>query len=145
MQILSFHSGSKWLSTKEGQADDAATKGDEDRDPAKDEIKRVLSDCFRCNNLVVLTGLGTSLHVNTTRGDNGTRTPLNGKNIAPTMGDLWAKAQEKSGANFDKVIALSKFPKDDEKFKGNIEALLSYCKIGSEFTDTVEKIGRAHV
>ena len=138
MQILSFHSGSKWLPTKGRQADDAATKGDEDRDTAKDEIKRVLSDCFRCNNLVVLTGLGTSLHVNTTRGDNGTRTPLNGKNIAPTMGDLWAKAQEKSGANFDKVIALSKFPKDDEKFKGNIEALLSYCKIGSEFTDTDE-------
>jgi hypothetical protein len=136
MQILSFHSGSNWVATKMVQADGATTKGDEDRDPAKDEIKRVLSDCFRCNNLVVLTGLGTSLHVNVAKRDNGTRIPLEGKKIAPTMGDLWAKAQEKSGANFDKVIALSKFPKDDEKFKGNIEALLSYCKIGSEFTDT---------
>ena len=138
MQILSFHSGSKWLSTKEGQADDAAAKGDENRDPAKEEIKRVLSDCFRCSNLVVLTGLGTSLHVNATWGGDGKRIPLNGKKIAPTMGDLWAKAQGKSGDNFDKVIALSKFPKDDEKLTSNIEALLSYCKIGSEFTDTQE-------
>jgi hypothetical protein len=136
MQILSFHSSSKWLSTKRVQADGSATKGDEERDPAKDEIKRVLSDCFRCSNLVVLTGLGTSLHVNATWGDDGIRKPLNGKRIAPTMGDLWAKAQAKSGTNFDKVIALSKFPKDDVKFAGNIEALLSYCKIGSEFTDT---------
>jgi len=70
MQILSFHGGARWIATKPTQV--ALQEGEkEERDPAKDEIKRVLSDCFRCNNLVVLTGLGTSLHVNAEWGVNG--------------------------------------------------------------------------
>ena len=130
MQIFSFHSGAKWIATK--------LEGKEERDPAKDEIKRVLSDCFRCNNLIVLAGLGTSLHVNAEQGANG-RVPTNGKKITPTMRDLWRKAKAQSDANFVKVIELTKFPKDDPNFQDNIEALLSYCKIGVEFNEGNKK------
>lgn len=131
MQIFSLHSGAQWIATKRTAV---ALQEDEKevRDPAKDEIKRVLSDCFRCNNLVVLAGLGTSLHVNAELGENG-RVPVGGRKITPTMPDLWQKAEAKSGANFGQVIALTKFPQDDPNFKGNIEALLSYCKIGVDF------------
>ena len=133
MQIFSLHSGAQWIATKRTAV--ALQEGEKEvRDPAKEEIKRVLSDIFRCNNLVVLAGLGTSLHVNAERGQNG-RVPMAGKRIAPTMPDLWQKAEAKSGANFDKVINLTKFPKDDANSEGNIEALLSYCKIGVEFNE----------
>jgi hypothetical protein len=123
MQIFSFHSGAKWIDVES-----------EDKNPAKDEIKRALSDCFRCNNLVVLTGLGTSLHVNAEWSADG-RAAVSGKKIAPTMPDLWKKAVAQSGANFVKVINLTKFPQVNPNLEGNIEALLSYCKIGAEFNE----------
>jgi len=135
MKVFSSQSNGIWIEIKS-----ASTVGEQNdsqqRDAAKVEIKRVLSDCFRCKNLVVLTGLGTSLHVNLDKAASGEiRTALSGKKLAPTMWDLWKKAEAKSGENFEKILAISKFPKDDPKFQNNIEALLSYCKIGSEFTD----------
>lgn len=137
MKVFSSHSNGTWLKTKAMLA--AAGDQDDQRDVAKDEIKRVLSDTFRCKNLVVLTGLGTSLHVNIDKDDLiSDRVPLSGKKLAPTMGDLWKKAKEKSGQSFEKVLSISKFPKDEPKLKKNIEALLSYCKVGSEFTDKQE-------
>lgn len=138
MKIFSLHSGAKWMATKAAPV--VLQDGErEERDPAKDEIKRVLSDCFRCNNLIVLAGLGASLHVNAEWGANG-RVPLDGKRIAPTMPELWRrKTETKSGANFGQVIDLTKFPKDDPTFKDNIEALLSYCKIGVEFNEGDDK------
>ena len=130
MQIFSFHSGAKWIATK--------SEDNQDKDLAKDEINRALSDCFRCNNLIVLTGLGTSLHVNAEWSSDG-RAAVGGKKIAPTMPDLWKKAKAQSGANFNKVIKLTKFPKDDKILQSNIEALLSYCKIGAEFNEGDDK------
>lgn len=128
MKIFSSNSGSVWLDT-------AAVVEEGKRNLAQEEIQRVLSDSFRCNNLVILTGLGTSLHVNldteATKA-NKRRTSIKGKKIAPLMWDLWEKAKQKSGGNFDKVKSLSKFP---AALDGNIEAFLSYCKIGSEFAD----------
>lgn len=136
MQILSFHTRGKWVATNSNKS--IAENEKPERDTAKDEISRVLSDCFRCSNLVVLTGLGTSLHVNIDKGVADypqRRVAITGKKIAPTMRDLWVKAKEASGDNFETITKLSKFPVADENFKENIEALLSYCKIGSEFTD----------
>ena len=136
MKVFSFQSNGSWFETKTMPA---AGDQNNQRDAAKDEIKRVLSDAFRCRNLVVLTGLGTSLHVNIDKDDLiSDRASLSGKKLAPTMGDLWKKAKEKSGQNFEKVLVISKFPKDEPKLKNNIEALLSYCKIGSEFADKQE-------
>lgn len=139
MQILSFHTSGKWLATNPDK--DIAGNKKPERDIAKDEINRALSDCFRCSNLVVLTGLGTSLHVNIDKGAADypkKRVAITGKKIAPMMRDLWEKAKEKSGNSFAEVTKLSKFPTGDKNFEGNIEALLSYCKIGSEFTDSNE-------
>jgi hypothetical protein len=145
MQVFSSHIGGKWVSTKPSQVAAPEAEGVQDtdlpsagRDLAQEEIRRVLSDCFRASNLVILTGLGTSLHVNAGWDKQGKRVPVDGKRIAPTMADLWEKAARKSGDNFPKIIALTKFPNDGARFFGNIEALLSYCKIGAEFTETEE-------
>ena len=133
MKVFSFQSNGSWLETKNVAVD---ADQENQRDPAKDEIKRVLSDAFRCKNLVVLTGLGTSLHVNIDKDSLiSDREPIQGKKLAPTMGDLWKKAETKSGLNFENVLTISRFPKDDPKFKNNIEALLSYCKVGAEFAE----------
>lgn len=130
MQVLTYRNGGTWREVKEPQEDG---NGRAIPDPALAEITRNLSDCFRCTNLVVLTGLGTSLHVNVlpkTPGGVGSRTPQAGKRIAPSMADLWSACKANCGSLFEQVIALTHFPKT----KGdNIEALLSHCKIAEEF------------
>lgn len=55
MQVLSTSTHGIW----KAQAEVVDGKPD----PAEQEVRRVLSDLFRCNNLVVLAGLGTSLCV----------------------------------------------------------------------------------
>ncbi|MFW2356786.1 MAG: SIR2 family protein, partial [Hydrogenophaga sp.] len=130
MQVLTFRNGGAWREVKDPQEDG---NGRTIPDPALAEINRNLSDCFRCTNLVVLTGLGTSLHVNAqpkAPGESGPRAAQAGKRIAPTMADLWMECRANCGERFDKVIALTHFP----TAKGeNIEALLSHCKIAEEF------------
>jgi len=137
MKVFTSRTNSSWFETRKNEA--LVTDEKNSRDSAQDEIIRALSDCFRANNLVVLTGLGTSLHVNAEFTAEG-RKPIANKKIAPTMQTLWAKVKVKSGNNFEKVISLTKFPMEDEKFKENIEALLSYCKIGVDFHDNENKI-----
>jgi hypothetical protein len=39
----------------------------------------------------------------------------------------------------DQIITLTKFPKDNPNVKDNIEALLSYCKIGVDFNEDDNK------
>ncbi|MEX3982400.1 SIR2 family protein [Paraburkholderia sp. EG287A] len=48
------------------------------------------------------------------------------------MWDLWSKVLAATGNDFEKVLALSRLPEDEQQ-KGNIEALLSHCKIAAEF------------
>lgn len=130
MQILTYRNSGAWQKVEEPRKDD------NERiipDPALAEIKRNLSDCFRCTNLVVLTGLGTSLHVNAlprALGENGQRTPQVDKRLAPTMADLWNACQANCGDLFTEVITLTNFPASKGE---NIEALLSHCKIAEEF------------
>lgn len=59
--------------------------------------------------------------------------------MVPTMSDLWRKAKAKNGVKFDHVVKLTKFPKDDSNFQGNIETLLSHCKIRVEFNEGVNR------
>jgi len=128
MQVFTYRSTGHWQRTRS-----TSENAEPVSDPALDEIQRSLSDCFRCNNLIVLTGLGTSLHVNVdeTRRADG-RQPIEGKRLAPTMWDLWSKVLAATGNDFEKVLALSRLPEDEQQ-KGNIEALLSHCKIAAEF------------
>jgi hypothetical protein len=110
---------------------------EEKSDHAGDEIHRVLSDVLRSENLIVLTGLGTSLHINVnpvSSATEGRRTAHAGRTLAPTMWDLWLAAERESGTNFQKVLKLAKLPSTEIE-RGNIEALLSYCKAAAQFID----------
>jgi hypothetical protein len=134
LKIFSFQTNGEWL-VKNDSCSDGQVGLKED---ARNEIKRVLSDAFRSQNLIVLTGLGTSLHINIDKDAEeilGHRVAVEGRKIAPTMTDLWEKVKNKSGVNFSKVLSVVRFPQDDIKFKNNIEALLSYSKVGAEFAD----------
>lgn len=106
-------------------------------DKATAECKRALSDLLRCTNLIVLSGLGTSLCV---------QANAQGQK-APTMGDLWEAVRQKqdqaaspfSGIpNFAQLLALVRHPAD----KPDIEALLSKCKLAESF---LEGDTRAHL
>ncbi|MDB5874636.1 MAG: hypothetical protein JWQ07_4078 [Ramlibacter sp.] len=132
MQVLTYRSGGTWRVVKKPVEDE---NGKVLPDEALAEVSRSLSDCFRCNNLVVLTGLGTSLHVNLEpppAGEPLKRAPKVGKRMAPMMRDLWTSVKHVNVAAFDEVVALSKFP---TSLEGNIEALLSYCKLAADFVD----------
>lgn len=134
MRVFTYRTDKKWIQTPVQPAEGEVLP---QTDAAREEIERVLSDVLRCNNLIVLTGLGTSLYVNVDKPASiaqRARTPLAEKQLAPTMWDLWEASSKKSGKNFDMVLKLSRLP-DSEKAKGNIEALLSYCKSASEFLD----------
>lgn len=135
MQVLTYRNNGNWKAVQQETKDE---DGKPLPDEARGEIFRTLSDCFRCSNLVVLTGLGTSLHVNVSAPPANApfaRTPIAGKRVAPTMGDLWRSCAAKSKDIFDEVRALVRFP---DEHSGNIEALLSYCKIAEDFVDDEE-------
>lgn len=133
MKVFTFNTGAEWLETKP-TFDQEENQKPTGKDSALEEIQRVLSDSFRANNLIILTGLGTSLYVNADF-KAGSRNPLEGKKIAPTMADLWREAKAKSNENFSKIIKLTKFPENEPRLHENIEALLSYCKLGAEFNE----------
>jgi len=80
---------------------------------AFDETQRFLAEILRCEQLVVLSGLGTSL----------------GVKGAPTMGRLWSECETLAGTDFDNLCKLCNYPLDDaRKNKSeNIEQLLSNC------------------
>ena len=117
MRVLTAGGQGTWLKSEQNEQD----KPDE----AIQEARRVLSDLFRCENLVVLSGLGTSLCVKNTEG----------QREAPTMWDLWTsvkKLQEEGGGlPWDDLMALVKHPKEDS----NLETLLSRCKLAQGFLD----------
>lgn len=125
MQVLSSVTPKESLSKKapvDGKAD-----------PAEQEARRVLSDLFRCNNLVVLAGLGTSLCVKNT---------TTGKKLAPTMWDLWTSVQAKylehTGTSWDDILNLVRHKPDDT----NLETLLSRCRLAEDFLegDALERL-----
>ncbi|MFM0059664.1 SIR2 family protein [Paraburkholderia phytofirmans] len=133
MQICTAVTLGEWRDVEPDPIDPGTPFADTQED-GKNEVRRVLSDCFRSNNFVVLTGLGTSLYVNVDKEESqaGQRIPLTGRKIAPTMWALWEQAKARAGANFPKVLELVRYP-TDERSAGNIEALLSQCKLALEF------------
>lgn len=132
MKVFSSNTGGDWLvddpinAPPEGadapEAGSASPHGER-------EAKRVLSDLFRCNNLVVLAGLGTSLCVEPFSAGGGR---------APTMGDLWREVVRQHGQK----MAEGHFTRDWDGLIGlvgytggqaDIEALLSRCRLGEAF------------
>ncbi len=92
---------------------------------AKAQLERLLSTLLLSENLLILTGLGTSLCL----------TDATGKNpIAPTMKDLWDKISA-STTDFDdllKDVFQPKQPSGDWLI--DVEVLLSRCQMAVELT-----------
>ncbi|RMI22759.1 SIR2 family protein [Sinorhizobium meliloti] len=98
-------------------------------DPASTDIRRVLTGAVRAQNLVILTGLGTSLCVQ-----------KSGKRAAPTMGDLLAQIKDAfdvanmvgepdGGPRWAKFLALANVPADNV----DLEYLMSRATTAAEF------------
>ncbi|ABE46944.1 hypothetical protein Bpro_5072 (plasmid) [Polaromonas sp. JS666] len=144
MQVLSSRTGGQWRApvppappgVGAPAAASAAVIADVGEDPAAAEAKRALSDVLRCNNLVVLSGLGTSLCV----------LPHTAGGLkAPTMADLWNQAEAAQNApvptgtaarkSFAEVLQVVGHPVE----KKDIEALLSRCRLAESFLTGADK------
>lgn len=89
---------------------------------AKAQLERTLSSLLLSENLVVLTGLGTSLCVK----------DVSGNAIAPTMGDLWTKLSSAT-PRFSEILAKVHQPTDASGAPvKDIEMMLSRCQIAVE-------------
>lgn len=91
-----------------------------------EKLRTELRDTLNSQNLVVLTGLGTSLCIRE-----------NGNRLAPTMPDLWNAAKEKAGEDFTHILTVVKYDAvakaDTEGRKEeNIELLLSRCQMAEQ-------------
>lgn len=105
-------------------------------DAASAEAKRALSDVLRCGNLVVLSGLGTSLCV---------QPAVPGGPKAPTMRDLWQQVAQKqdaiaaatnsAGSGFIQILQIVGHPLAMQ----DIEALLSRCRLAESFLSGPQK------
>lgn len=92
-----------------------ATESDDATKEARKAAERALSEVLQCDQVLILTGLGTSLCIK--RADS---TPL-----FPTMGVLWEKVLQEVGAKpFKKVQEAVGFTTGT-----NIEELLSRCQM----------------
>lgn len=114
MEVLSVTTGQQWSSltaTGDTAAVEAAAATERQR-----RTVSFLTDVLNSDNLVVLTGLGTSLCVKGTTGDT----------LGPTMSDLWAAARA-GYPQFADVVARAKY--SPAAGAENLEELLSNCHI----------------
>jgi hypothetical protein len=79
MEFKSATTDGKWQSTLPDPTNQAALNG---ANSPKQKLRQILTDILLSENLVVLCGLATSLHV---RGNDA-------HSLAPSMTDLWAAA-----------------------------------------------------
>ena len=134
MKIRSAYTNKSWLMPLP-QSSAHLDEKKSDRDLAKEQIHRSLAEIVRCQNLIVLSGLGTSLCLM------DDSVPPNRK--APTMPDLWARVKEAYASGDEKK--WKEMSGDEKKWKEilecvrhtagseNIEELLSACKIAENF------------
>lgn len=122
MKIKSSQGAGKWLEVQPPGPDGL-------QDPAAAEIRRVLSSAVRSQNLVVLTGLGTSLCVMDA-----------GKRAAPTMWDLLEAIKKQFIKDDDDALDpagtnWSMFEKLANVAPGttDLEYLMSRATVASEF------------
>lgn len=115
-------------------------------DFALTEAKRALSDVLLCKNIVILSGLGTSLCV---------QPAVAGGAQAPTMAALWLRVAQRQnaeaaatnppGLDFVQILNTVGHPQE----RHDIEALLSRCRLAESFLSGLQKayvaefIGRA--
>ena len=113
MQALATFTGGVWSHV-------FPPEGDEDAKGCKDDLHSSLVEFMRSDNLVVLTGLGTSLCV----------TDEKGNKPAPKMSDLWNAVRGAVGVgDFERMLTSVRHPEGDQ----NIELLLSRCQTAQAF------------
>lgn len=131
MLVFSSRTDGKWIAPapppQSGENEGAATLLE---DRAIAEAKRALSDIVRCSNLIVLSGLGTSLCVPAAEV---------GGPKAPTMSDLWSAAESaqnmptppgaKPRRSFSEILQLIGYSSE----RKDIEAMLSRCRLAEAF------------
>ena len=124
MKIRSAYTNKSWLMPlpqSSAQLDEKKS----DRDLAKEQIHRSLAEIVRCQNLIVLSGLGTSLCL--------MDDSVPPKRKAPRMPDLWARVKETYASGDEKkweeILESVRHTAGSE----NIEELLSACKIAENF------------
>lgn len=126
LKIKSSHGLAEWVAVQDPVEDTP--------DPASIDIRRVLSSAVRAQNLVILTGLGTSLCV-----------LKDGVRAAPTMMDLLSRirktfdmADAADGAAKDSrwkdFLSLANAPSDT----GDLEYLMSRATMAAEFLPDTE-------
>jgi len=124
MDVRSAYTNQSWLTPRPQVA-----QGQDDQKPVRDEateqIQRALSEVLRCQNLVVLAGLGTSLCVM------DAANPPQRK--APTMAALWQRVKAACGPEEQGVWDALLRMVNHQEGRENIEELLSECKVAEAF------------
>jgi hypothetical protein len=134
MEVLSVRTGQDWLATSVPEGSTAADSNKAEE--TKQQTVALLSDVLMADNLVVLSGLGTSLCVKDSAG----------AIAAPTMADLWTTAKVAT-KKFAEVLTLARYVSATEG--ENLERLLSRCHLVqsvdpqptlASFIDSAERI-----
>ena len=125
MKFKTYQDSKQWTPT---QANTAEPEAVEQAKRSRSQLETLLSTLLLSENLIVLTGLGTSLCVKDTANNS----------VAPTMTDLWnsAKSRVKS---FEPILMKVKQPREASgTWKEDIETLLSRCQMYVELNDDAE-------
>lgn len=101
-------------------------ESDEGAEESRARLTDTLSQVLLTENLLVLSGLGTSLCV----------LDAEGEPAAPRMSDLWDAVRTTTGDDFAKVIELVHY---DTSTGEDIEDLLSRCQALREVTDATSR------
>lgn len=121
MRILTSYTQGEW-------SDLSPTEGEEGGKDYGDYLRSSMIELFRSENLVVLTGLGTSLCIK--EGD---------EQLAPTMWNLWSTIKERVTPEvFDDICKTVRHRQKRSKpgalvYVEDIELLLSKCLISQQF------------
>ena len=127
MRLLTTYTKGEWTDLSPDDGEEGANYSD--------QLRQSLTEFLRSPNLIVLTGLGTSLCIK----DNS------GKKLAPTMGDLWDAIETKVTPRvFAEICNRVRHRKEtdpdsgEECFVADIELLLSKCLIFNQYKPSPE-------
>jgi SIR2-like domain len=112
MKFKSSISNANWASTL---PDPSNKVSQQDADTNLQLLTQYLTSVLLAENLVVLTGLGSSMCV---------KDATSGKPLSPTMQDLWNQTKAAT-TQFDALLKKVKYPNATE----DIELLLSHCQL----------------
>ena len=123
MKFKTFQHSQHWTPTA---AASASPEDVETAKAAKGQLERLISSVLLSENLVILTGLGTSLCLKDATGKNS---------IAPTMADLWAKISAAAGTAFIDILKQVNQPLlPSSDWSPDVETLLSRVQMAIELS-----------